>query len=321
MDYSKLMSRSWEIVWNNKFLFVLGFLAALGSGGSGGRANSNFRGSSSSDFDLPPGTVDNLQTFWAHFGALIIALICLFVVLGVILWLVRLVAQAGLISSVARIDAGEKVTFGEAFAAGTAKLGRMAGLNLLLYGPFTLLALLSAGILMVMAGTAVYEEVARGGNAEGIFASLGIFTACLIGLACLTLPLLLVVNIVYPFAQRGAVLGELSVMDSIRHGWQVVRANTGEVIVIVLLFLVVGFVFGIVSIAVILPGAVLIFIPAIIHLAAGGGSFGVLEIAYVVAGGVCLAVLAGAINSVLVAFRSTAVTLAYQEFMNKSKLA
>ena len=29
MDYSALLRRSWELVWNNKFMFVLGFLAAL----------------------------------------------------------------------------------------------------------------------------------------------------------------------------------------------------------------------------------------------------------------------------------------------------
>lgn len=323
MDYGKLLSRSWEIVWNNKFLFVLGFLAALGSGGSssGGRASSNFRGSSSTDFNLPPGTAENLQTFWAHFGALIIGLFCFFMLLGIVLWLVRLTGQAGLISAVSRIEAGEKVTFGEAFAAGTAKLGRMAGLNLLLYGPFMLLALLSVGIFVGTAGAAVYEEAVRGGNAEAIFASLGIFAVCLAGLACLILPLLLVVTIIYPFAQRGAILGDLKVVDSIRHGWQIVRANAGEVFMLVVLFVVIGFVFGIVSIVVIVPGAVLIFIPAIIHIIAGGGSVGILEIGYVVVGSVCLAVLAGAVNSILAAFRSTAVTLAYQEFTNKHKLA
>ena len=36
MDYGQLFRRGWEIVWQNKYLFVLGFLAALGAGGNGG---------------------------------------------------------------------------------------------------------------------------------------------------------------------------------------------------------------------------------------------------------------------------------------------
>ena len=45
MDYGNLLKRSWDIVWHNKFLFILGFLAALGSGGSspnGNNANYTF---------------------------------------------------------------------------------------------------------------------------------------------------------------------------------------------------------------------------------------------------------------------------------------
>jgi hypothetical protein len=36
MDYESLLRRAWDIVWNNKYLIVLGALASLGSGGGGG---------------------------------------------------------------------------------------------------------------------------------------------------------------------------------------------------------------------------------------------------------------------------------------------
>lgn len=324
MDYGSLLSRSWNIVWNNKFLFVLGFLAALGSGGSsggGGGSNSGFRGSSSSDFNLPPDTIANMQSFLAQYGALMLGLVCFFFVLGIVLWLVRLTAQTGLIDAVSRIDAGEKVTFGDAFAAGTSKLGRMVGVNLLMFGPFVLLALLSAGIFLGTAGTAFYKGTVGDGNVDSLFAGMGIFAVCFGLLACLLLPVLLVVTIVYPFAQRGAVLRDLSVMDSVRHGWQVVRANLGEVFILAILFLVIGAVFGVVTLIVLIPGAVLIFIPAVISIFTRGISIGLLEIGYLVMGGICLALLAAAVNSVLTAFRSTAVTLAYQEFSSKEKSA
>jgi len=37
MDYGKLFTRAWDIIWKYKFLILLGVLVALsGSGGSGG---------------------------------------------------------------------------------------------------------------------------------------------------------------------------------------------------------------------------------------------------------------------------------------------
>ena len=42
MEYGKIFSRAWNICWNHKFLFLLGFLAILGTGGSGSSGNANY---------------------------------------------------------------------------------------------------------------------------------------------------------------------------------------------------------------------------------------------------------------------------------------
>ena len=66
MDYGNLLKRSWDIVWHNKFLFILGFLAALGSGGTngnrGGQGNFNYTYDSS---DIPTEMLTQIQTFWS----------------------------------------------------------------------------------------------------------------------------------------------------------------------------------------------------------------------------------------------------------------
>ena len=41
MDYGQLLSRAWNIIWEHKFLILLGVLVALGSAGGGG-SNANF---------------------------------------------------------------------------------------------------------------------------------------------------------------------------------------------------------------------------------------------------------------------------------------
>ena len=42
MDYGKVLGRAWEITWRWKALWILGFLAGLGSG-KGGSPNVNYQ--------------------------------------------------------------------------------------------------------------------------------------------------------------------------------------------------------------------------------------------------------------------------------------
>jgi hypothetical protein len=44
MDYGQLLSRAWDVVWNNKWLVVLGLVVALSSGGSNGGSRFNYSG-------------------------------------------------------------------------------------------------------------------------------------------------------------------------------------------------------------------------------------------------------------------------------------
>ncbi|MFQ5398923.1 MAG: hypothetical protein ACE5E7_04915 [Anaerolineae bacterium] len=311
MDYGNLLSRAWQIVWYNKFMFILGFLAALGSGGRGGGGNVNFRTSSR---DIPPEMVDNFQRFLDRFGFVIIGLVCVLFVLAILFWLLRLTAQGGLISAAARIDAGEKVTLSEAFAAGAGKLGRVVGINVLMYGPFTLVGLV--GALTVLAMVTAALSAGGGGAPEAVVGSLGILMICLACLACLMIPGLVVVSGVYPFAQRGIILQDLGVIASIRHGWQVVRENLGEVVLLIILFLVIGGLFTFALALVLIPLAFLSLGPAAIRMMSTQ-AVETLDILMIVGGGICLGFVAAAVQSILVAFRSTAVTLAYQEFVGK----
>jgi hypothetical protein len=320
MDYGKLFSRAWQLVWQNKFMFVLGFLAALGSGGGGG-GNSSFQ-FGSGDVNVSPELADNLERLYTRFAPLLFGLICLVFILLIAFWLIRLAAQAGLISAAVRLDAGEKVTFGEAFSVGLNKLGAMIGIHLLLYGPFILIGILSLFIFMMTAGAAVFSALSGTGSGslaapEALAASLGIFALCFGLLACLLIPLWLLVTVIYPFAQRSAVLQGLGVTDSIRRGWAIVRANVGDVALLVLFFIIISFAVGLVTGIILLPLAFLALGPAILGII-NQGTLETVHIVQIVAGGVCLGVVAAIVQSILIAFRSTAVTLAHQEFIAKT---
>ena len=151
MDYGNILRRSWDIIWNHKFMIVLGFLAGIGTLSGGGGNNGSGVNYQLSEGDLPflmePEFSEQVVALAAAAGVLLLGLICLFFVIAVVLWLVRLTAEAGMIDAASRLDAGEKVTFGEALSAGWQKIWRMIGLNLVLFGIFFVLAIIIALVM------------------------------------------------------------------------------------------------------------------------------------------------------------------------------
>ncbi|MBK8901725.1 MAG: hypothetical protein IPM53_11115 [Anaerolineaceae bacterium] len=316
MDYGQLFRRSWDIVWQNKYLFILGFLAALGAGGVGSGTNYNFPSSSTSTTSpFPPDFAEEVARFWSQYGGLILGLICFFIILGIVFWLIRLAAQGGLIEAVDRIEAGEKMSFGSAFSAGVARIGGLVGLHLLINLPFIIFGL----VFGVVGGSFFMTALRQGGEiSEATGGTFAILAVCGGLVGCLLVPLGLLVQVIYPFAQRGLVLQRLGVTDSIRHGWRVVRDNVGDVLLLIIAFLVIGFLFGLVTAVFTIPLAFLAAGPFVLDAIQGNEiTFGMTEIVTLAFGGICLGLVAAAVNSVLTAYRSATVTLAYQHFVEK----
>jgi hypothetical protein len=299
MDFGKLLSRSWEIVWNNKFLFVLGFLAALGGGGGGGSTNFNFgRGDFADvplDFDLP----GRAELFWSQYGFLIMAVGCCLLLFFIVLWLISLTAQAGLIDAVNRIDDGQSSSFGEAWAAGVSKLLPLVGLSLLLTVPFILFGLVAAAI-------GIGAVVTDGGS---IFVVLGFLVACL---ACFVGLLAIFVQILYPFAQRALVLEDAGVVASISRGWQIMRENVGDAVILIVIAIAITIIYGFVVLIVLLPLSLIAIVPIILGVVASG-ELGVIPVLLAVGGLLCMGLAAAVLNAILVAYRSTLMTLGYKE--------
>jgi hypothetical protein len=297
MDFGKLLSRSWEIVWNNKFLFVLGLLAALGSGGGGSGGGGNFN-VGDSDFTVPYEMIGRAELFWSQYGFLIIITVCVLLIIGIVLWLISLVAQAGLIDAVDRIDEGQSSSFGEAWAAGTSKLLSLVGLSLLLALPFIIFGLIAAAV-------GVGAVMTDGGN---IFALFGVVVACL---ACVIAILAIFIQILYPFAQRAIVLENSGAVASISRGWDVMRESVGDTVILVVIAVAITIIYAIVSAIVLIPAALILLGPA---LATGliTGQFGVATIALGAGGLICLILLAAVVNAILVTYRSTLMTLGYK---------
>lgn len=310
MDYGRLVSESWRITWNNKFLWVLGFLAALTSVSSSGNSGRTISQRLESG-DVSP------EMITAVSGAILL-LVCIGFVLGIVLMLVSLAAQGSLISAVARLDDGEKVTLGEAFGAGTQAIIRLFGVSFLLWLPVILVVVLVAIIGIASAGGfAAAASIAD--NPERLFAGLGFLAICLVGLCCALIPLAIVISVVYEFALRGTMLENLGVTDSIRWGWRVVRNNIADIIVLLVLFWGIGILYAILVGLIMIPLALVVFVPTILMFNSGSTP-NVATMGLLIGGGICLGVLGAVLNSVIVTWRSAAFTLAYRQLTAKGKV-
>lgn len=312
MDYGKTLSRAWRIVWENKWLFVLGFLAALGGGGGGNSFNSNFRSSSPDDFGQFSGNFGEVISQLAPF---IGVLVCFFILLVIVLWLLRLVGEAGMIASVDRLEAGEKLTLRDGFNAGKSYLKSMAGLSLILYGPF-----LVVGLIFAIVGASVALTTLNGGE-DFLASGFGLAALCIIPLVCILAIAGVVVAFVYPMAQRSIIIEGLAVRDGIRRGWQVLRQNLVEIILLGIIFAVIGFFVGILTLVVALPLALIFIIPTVIAAAQGTAVFTAGSIILGAIGVILFILLAAAIGSVVRAFQSAAFTLGYHHWMGKAAVA
>jgi hypothetical protein len=322
MEYSNIIKRGWNYTWNNKFLWVLGFLAALGSGSGFG----------SSNFSTGPGdpqSMEALAPFMTPEGIAamttgLIAVGCVAFIIGILLWLVSLIARGGLINAVAELESGvdsamqpTKPTFGSAFRAGWRRVARLAFMTILLFVvPIILFVVLVIAFLVPAFTLAIGSGGDESMSAIGsVLAGLGLVAFCMI---CLLVPLTIVLSFIYPFAFRGIVLGGLGVMDSIRHGWRVLRDNLGQILVLGLIFLAINILVWVVVAAIAAPIGFLVGVPL---FRTGLSDLSVLQWVTIGLGTVVGLVIFGLISAIFTAWQSSTFTLAYLQWTGKEAAA
>lgn len=247
MEYGKLITRSVNIVWENKFLIILGILAALSGGGSFGGSGGGGGGSGSGQ----PGQFPQLEEEFAALAVgLVIAVICVVLFVGLILWAISTIARGGLIAGVDTIESGQKSSFSQAWRAGWQRVWTLLGIGFIPAIPG--LVLFVVGILGVVAyggASAILGEQVAG---PLVGAELGIIVILLM---CIVVPIALVLSILRTFAERAAMLENLGVVDSYKRGWNVLTSNLGEAVILFLLQIAIGIVIGLVLF---FPGMILI---------------------------------------------------------------
>ena len=307
MDYGKVLSRAWEITWRWKVLWILGFLASLGSGmGSG----SNSYSANSEDISRWSSKLPG-QEIWPAIVGILIAIACLAILVGIALWVVSVMARGGLIAGVQQVEDESSTSFLKAWRVGRKRFWTLFGISVLTALPILVVTLILVALFIAgIAGTGITAE-----STEEPAAALGILVPTLLcgGTLCCGLVLVsIVLGQIQIYADRAAILEGLGWIDAFKRGWQVLKENIGPTLVLWLIFLVIGLIFGAVIVVVILAAA----LPLVAIFAnTDPGAWLLIPICF----GGLLAIIVGAlINSVVQTFTSATWTLAYRELTGRA---
>lgn len=218
MDFGEVLTRTWQITWKYKGLWVLGLLAGCGTGGSGGGGGGGSSGGnySGGNYSAPmqqfQQAVESVPIWvWVLLGIAFLLLIVLFLVLGVI-------GTGGLIAGFKRADEGHDIRLGEAFRLGAKYFWRLLGFRVLLF-------------VMAIALAVVVAAVAVG--------SLGI---CLLPLICIGIPLFIAIGIYVSLCQVALIDDDLPVTQVFGRAWELVRLHPGPAVLMGVILGVGGFV-------------------------------------------------------------------------------
>jgi hypothetical protein len=260
MDYGELLSRAWKIVWDNKWLVILGLVVALSSGGSNAGSRFNYGGNNYSaqnqQFDW--NDLENmdqqdleelLNTMLPIAGvgaAILIPLCCIALLIGIALWVAGTISAGALIAGVDQIEREGTSRLADAWRPAWAKGWRLVGTNLVAAIPTIVFLLVMLGIGIATFGTVSNVSGSAVGPAIGGLIALFAVLCCAFVLVSIVIGALLI------FAYRACMLENTGVFESYGRGWEVLRGNIGQAIVILLIQVGISIVLGL-----------LLFLPAL----------------------------------------------------------
>lgn len=247
MDHIRILRRALSITWNYRLLWAFGVLVALTTGGGGGSGGGGQQGAQyrgpfepPRDFNMPVIPPEVVSTLIA----LGVGLICLLFLVGIAFAIINVVARTAIIRLVDRHeDTGERSTFSAGFRLGWSRAAFRIFLIDLIFG------LISFVIVVGLIITALLPLL---GWATGVEAFQAVGTVLSVALFLLVIFIIILyasaLTILAQFFYRAAALENLGVFDSIRRGWQVVRARPADAIIMGLILFALSLAYAIIAI-------------------------------------------------------------------------
>jgi hypothetical protein len=316
MDFGATVSRAFKLVRQNRVLWLLGFLTALG-----GAANAFGNGSrtiwrmDARDFPTGMPGIPMQMPDWMMrpglFAAGIGTLIVFVFVLGLAFYVIGLIARGGLIKGVQLIEAEGKTAFKPAWSAGIAKFWSLLGLTLLLFLPFIVIGVVAL-IVIATSGVAMFAPM-MGGNTmpqNSIIAGGIVIVLLVLTIGCAAAVYGLIALGLQTLGERAIMLDNLPVMAALRKAWVLLKAQLGNIILLALIVFLIDLVVGVVTGLVVAA----LFIPTAVTMMGTTQTLQTTSLVLGVLGFIAAVLISAVIGSVFTAFNSAVWTLAYQQF-------
>jgi len=299
MDYFALAKRAYKLTIENKFLWIFGLLAGSVGTFTGYRFNS-FGSSEKQDINEAElnQLLEQLKSFYLAHTMTILTVALIFLLLMVLFFVLSIISQGALISSVAKLNKQEKVDFWKGLKEGTKYFWKMWGL-MIAFSMIILVVLLvlSCPLLLTIATSNIILTILW-----AIIALVLFFLVCL------------VISFIGPYSQCLVVLKNEGVIESIKNGLEFVRQHLGNLLIVYFMLIAISVIFGIIIALVLgIIAAILIMAGIAIGLASvTAGS--IFALACIIAFILMMFVIMGAFN----AYQTAVVTLAYEQLKHKA---
>ncbi len=242
IDLGKIFTRAWQIIWNNKILWVFGILASFASGNRG--VNNNNSSSGNRDFSQFTGDAGRLEErvveFFQQYMLIIIGVCIALVLISFAFYALGMIGRIGILKGVYKVEGGaSSLIFAELWSESLPFFWRFFGLNFLLglaffvvIVPFVLIGVLTKGIGF----------------------------ACLIPIICLLVPVAWIVNVILEQGQAAIVAEDLTILEGFKRGWEIAKSDIVGMIVLSLALGIgggiIGFVISLPIIVAVIPGVI-----------------------------------------------------------------
>lgn len=266
MDYSKIIKRSWEITWKNKWLWVTGLvLATFSGGGYGSSSSTNF------NKDIQPDEIkDNALNVlgvatdyvgnwfsnisvqdWIFLG-LILLLSAIFGIL--IVWVLKSWAKGALIIGFEDADNGKKVNLKSISPFGIANIKK-----LIIYD------LISSGMSLLIV-VAMFLIIGIGYLISTLLGTIGTVLLVLFGIFAFLffIFVIMIFIMISIYAERLIIIKGLTPWEAWKIGFSLSKSNFFSTLVMGIINSIIGFITGLLGIIVLLlvfaiPGFLLIY--------------------------------------------------------------
>lgn len=298
IDLGKILTRSWQIIWNYKILWVFGIFAGFASGNGGSNGNSSSSNGSSdptTNFTGDPSQyVDQAGEFFQQYLLIIIAVCVVLALLSLAFYALGMIGRIGILKGVYKVEDGAaSLMFAELWSESMPYFWRFFGLNFLIGLAFFVILL---PFIFIAVATA------------------GIGLLCLVPLICVLVPVGWVVNVILEQAQAAIVAEDLTMFDGFKRGWEIAKSDIGGMIV---LSLVLGIGVGIIGLIFALP-LIAAMVPLVFSMSSYQAGAALPPTAWIsiVCCAIYVPILLG-FNGVLTAYIKTAWALSYRQLTAK----